>query len=42
MLRLGLGQGLGLVVEQNEGQINPVKFFEDPKKVGEDQELGLG
>ena len=42
MLRLGLGQGLGLVVEQNGGQINPVKFFEDFKKVGEDQGLGVG
>ena len=33
-VRVRTGQELGLVVEQNGGQINPVKFFEDSKKMG--------
>ena len=33
-VRVRTGQGLGLVVEQNGWQINPVKFFEESKKMG--------
>ena len=33
-VRVRTGQGLKLVVEQYGGQINPVKFFEDSKKMG--------
>ena len=34
-VRVRTGQGLTLVVEQYRGQINPIKFFEDSKKVSE-------
>ena len=30
-VRVRTGQGLGLVVEQNGWQLNPVKFFEESK-----------
>ena len=33
-VRVRTGQGLKLVVEQYGGQIIPVKFFEDFKKMG--------
>ena len=33
-VRVRTGQGLKLVVEQYRGQINPIKFFEDSKKMG--------
>ena len=33
-VRIRRGQGLKLVIEQYGGQINPVKFFEDSKKMG--------
>ena len=33
-VRVRTAQGLGLVVEQNGWQINPVKFFEDSKNMG--------
>ena len=33
-VRVRTGQGLKLVIEQYRGQKNPVKFFEDSKKMG--------
>ena len=33
-VRVRTRQGLKLVIEQYRGQINPIKFFEDFKKMG--------